>query len=306
MNCSSHECEYESDSCFVHIDDRSVRRGCVKESIDSLFTENGINLIDDCRDKFTCQLCSDRDNCNDMNIIVESCIECHTDANLNCTYEPNKEMSKTCPLTVIPSGCYLRKSGLSNIQRGCLSNLDENERGQCLKDPSICKTCVGNDCNMEMKFQSCYICDSSVDGEKCRRIAQDTKMKLCRNYLSECFISVENNTILRGCLGEEMPAESCISRKCKTCSRVSDCNRENIQAEMCIACDSETDSTCQKNATPFANQTCALSVNPEGCYHQISVDGRHERGNFFFILHSFFILNYYLLLQNIRLREQCK
>ncbi|XP_055308469.1 proprotein convertase subtilisin/kexin type 5-like [Sitodiplosis mosellana] len=277
-NYISHECEYVSDSCFVHIANQTtVRRGCLKESIQSLFSE-GINLIDDCKDKYTCQLCLDRDDCNNIEVRDESCIDCQTETDLNCTHELNEKMSRTCQRSVEPRGCYLRKASLSNIQRGCLSDLDEDEREICLKEGSKCKTCVGNNCNLEMKFQSCYVCDTNVDGENCKSNVPDTMTKLCQNHLAECFINVENNTVSRGCLGEDMPEESCTSGKCSKCSRLSDCNGENIHAEMCITCDSATDPACQTNATHFANQACPLSAGPEGCYHHIGADGHHIRG----------------------------
>lgn len=279
-NCSSQSCEQESDSCFVHIADKIVRRGCLKESILPLFSEKEINLISDCKDKNKCQLCSYRDNCNNLEITDETCIDCHTETNMNCSYVPDEKMSKICPLSLEPRGCYLRKLGLANIQRGCMSELDEDDHEFCLNKGSKCKTCIGNDCNLKIKFQSCHSCDSTVDGEKCVSSSRDTNTKLCSNYLADCFINVENNIVTRGCLGEDMPEENCTLGKCKTCKHLADCNSQNIVPEMCISCDSKMDSWCHMNATHFANKTCPLSVGLEGCYHYINADGHHLRGFF--------------------------
>lgn len=280
-NCSSQQCEQASDSCFVHIADKTVRRGCLKESIGPLFTNKEIDLISDCKDKYKCQLCSDRDDCNNIEITDETCIDCQTQTNLNCLYVPDEKMSKICPLSLEPRGCYLQKPGLANIKRGCMSELDVDERKFCLNKGSKCKTCIGNDCNLKIKFQSCHSCDSIVDGEKCVSSGRNTNTKLCTNFLANCFINVDNNTVKRGCLNEDMPEKECTSGKCKTCKRLADCNSENIVAEMCISCDSKTDPMCHMNATYSANKTCPLSAGLEGCYHHISVDGHHIRGIFF-------------------------
>lgn len=287
-DCSSHECEQESDSCFVHIADQTVRKGCLKESIESVFLEKGINLIDDCKDKNTCQLCSDHDNCNNINIDVETCVDCHTETNLNCSYVPDEKMTRTCQLSFEPMGCYLLKPGLTNVKRGCMSELDEDDREICLKEDTKCKTCIGDNCNLEIQFQSCHVCDSSVDGEKCLNQVREINTKLCKNPLSDCFINIDNNNIVsRGCLSEDLPEESCKSGKCKTCSNWTDCNSENITPEVCITCDSMTDSDCKTNATLFANRACPLSFVPEWCYHHIGDNGHHIRGMILEIPHGF-------------------
>lgn len=86
--------------CFIHIENGTVARGCVLEHK---------HLIDDCNSwhSTTCEEC--RGNaCNRRAISIESCIECDSRNDHNCTDHIDDYMRKQCPLTLKPAGCYRR------------------------------------------------------------------------------------------------------------------------------------------------------------------------------------------------------
>lgn len=277
--CYSKECECESDSCFTHISHGIVRRGCLKDSIQSFYFEKKIDLITDCKDKSMCELCSGKNNCNNKDVPAETCIECDSESDINCVHTPNPTMIKECMVSIQPRGCFVQKAVVSNIKRGCISDLNEIEAKKCTREGSTCKSCIGNNCNMDIKFQSCHFCDSSKDNGKCVNNAQETK--ICKDFAAKCFIRVENNTVSRGCLGEDMSEEECFIDNCKICQHLADCNNENIKTEVCISCDSKTDATCKTNATATVNEICPLSINHQGCYHFIDEAEGHQRKGIF-------------------------
>lgn len=257
--CYSKKCENVLDSCFIHVVNGTVRRGCLKDSIATFYLEKDIDLIGDCKDKSMCVLCSDKDNCNDNDILRETCIDCDIQSNPNCSIAPERSMVKECNLLIQPKGCYIQKSGAKNFKRGCISDLNENEAKNCIEQGSTCKSCDGDDCNLGIKFQTCHICNSSYDG-LCTN-SEEIKTKFCKNLSAECFIHIENDIISRGCLGEDLPDVECFLDNCKLCQHSTDCNNEKIETEVCIAYDSKKDTEAN------VHETCPLSIQPEGCYH---------------------------------------
>lgn len=86
--------------CFTRVANETVTRGCVLEH-DS--------LIADCNSWYStaCEECMGN-NCNKQAIRRESCIECNSKVDRNCTANPDDYMRKQCPLALKPAGCYRR------------------------------------------------------------------------------------------------------------------------------------------------------------------------------------------------------
>lgn len=268
--CYSKRCENVLDSCFTHVVDGTVRRGCLKDSIQTFYLEKGIDLIGDCMDKTKCELCSGNDNCNNNDIMQETCIDCDIKSNVNCSIAPDDSMIKECKLVTQPMGCYIQKTAINNFKRGCISDLNESEAKNCIEHGPTCKSCDGDNCNLNITFQSCHICNSSYDGGKCA-ISEELETKFCKNFLAECFIFVENDTVSRGCFAEDLPEEECFLDNCKLCQHSTDCNNKKIENEVCIGYDSRTDKVYE--------EVCPLSIEPEGCYHVIDkADGHKKKG----------------------------
>lgn len=91
-----------TDSCYVHVANGLVRRGCLSEQ----FSE----IEADCKDSNTCELCSEN-TCNTKVIESETCYECDSEVDENCRTQLNATMAITCPLSVSKMGCYRYHDG---------------------------------------------------------------------------------------------------------------------------------------------------------------------------------------------------
>lgn len=86
-----------TDSCYVHVANGLVRRGCLSEQLPEIEA--------DCKNSDTCELCSG-DSCNTKVVESETCYECDSELDENCRTQLNTTMAITCPLSVSKMGCY--------------------------------------------------------------------------------------------------------------------------------------------------------------------------------------------------------
>lgn len=105
--CSAYE-----DECYTYISKFNVSRGCVAEQKPDFRTE-------ECRNPQKCTICpaTDRLDCNNRAIVMETCVDCDTKNGENCYDDLNTFKGKVC--SDIDSkekeGCYL--SIVSQIDR---------------------------------------------------------------------------------------------------------------------------------------------------------------------------------------------
>ena len=259
----SKTCKNYYDECFVHVNNDTITRGCLGES-----AQEGVNFQKDCENKDVCEKCSNEQKCNEKTVDGEFCLTCDSTTDPNCRTNVTFEMRAQCPLAVSPLGCYrFEDDGGEVVKRGCLSGVTQNEMEHCRREGANCKTCLGNDCNAKVSFQQCRSC-SSVDDVKCIRSAGSVPSKVCQNYQDECFVHVTNDTITRGCL-EEVPKfkEDCNNGDlCEKCANDKNCNKNKVDGEFCLTCDSQADSNCRTNVTIGMRTQCPLAVKPLGCY----------------------------------------
>lgn len=256
-------CHDYLDECFTHVRNDVVTRGCLRQTP---------NLIKDCDDEDLCVKCTDKAGCNKKIVDGEFCLTCDSMINPNCRKNVTFGMRTQCTLAVRPLGCYRFEDEGGLVKRGCLSDIQPDEREMCREEDVNCKTCVGNDCNAKITFQQCRVCNST-ESVNCIRAPSLFPVVTCRNYADECFTHVRNDVVVRGCVAESESAvieQDCRKNRVNTdyCDRCADgkCNNHTVDGEFCMTCDSELDPNCRNNLTFEMRTQCTLAVRPMGCY----------------------------------------
>lgn len=138
----------------------------------------------------------------------------------------------------------------------------------CRQQGQFCKTCVGNDCNRQLRFQQCLSCDSATNAD-CFSPNENVSSSVCRNYIDTCITHYDNNRAVRGCSTQRSDLQlSCSNNTslCNTCE-TNNCNNEHIENEYCINCDSEVDANCNTPNSTMAQQCGTdMKLNKMGCY----------------------------------------
>lgn len=276
-------CTEYSDECFLRVSGDSVQRGCMNDLLKIDATET----LPDCNKYTNCEKCSGTSNCNDRQIEMEYCVECSTRGEIatwGCIQFPNDAMSKRCPLNLNKMGCYLWND-IGNVDRGCMSRLDVEQQRKCERNNKECKVCQGDNCNLKIYFQTCFECNSSVDGEDCAHLPSNTRTRTCQGYYNSCYMHLENGVVTRNCTGDDTVAsdEECEKNPdaCQLCSNSDVCNNKPIEKFTCVSCNSTDDVNCGSTVTAdsfryYVNETCPLSIQPQTCYHYSN--GMHQRG----------------------------
>lgn len=274
-------CKRYNDECFIHASNEEVRRGCLShfEANTNITTECGNSDLD------ICEKCSES-LCNSREIEHEHCIVCSSiEGSRSCIDDPSDDMQQQCPLMVKKLGCFLKLDG-NIITRGCVGQLNWEDRIECNDLDVSCKTCIGDGCNKNLKFQQCIECSSTdVDGESCASINSTLKARQCPNDDDHCYTYIQNEIVRRNCTGDDFikSVDDCDSNPehCVSCTGWM-CNQKDVKPEICFSCDSNTDSNCKRLENKQAEE-CPLSVHEHGCYHLIEekTDVHHLRGIYF-------------------------
>lgn len=281
------ECDHYDDKCITIMhNNETVVRGCQKHTaVEQSFCDENPWLCNTC----------ESDNCNTIMTIDKYCYECESKTNPDCATKVDDTMLINCPLAKSP-GCYhlinttgniLKFPALetnrhfedfsliyfladSTVSRGCLANLEDSDIPTCEMNGELCKTCQHSACNLKKSFASC-VTSSVTSGQK----ISGHGTKICDDYDDKCFIHVDKDTVIRGCLHEYV-AQNNISRSSlkdrigravyKTCSSPM-CNDDEIETEFCIHCTSADDPKCKDNVGTKMRKKCNLSDKLKGCYH---------------------------------------
>lgn len=245
----------------MHVQNNIIVRGCLQQNP---------NLANDCRNRDICESCDARGNCNDRIVNGEFCITCDSQLDPNCINNVNFTMRTQCDLSVAGMGCYLFDDGGDILKRGCVTDLIPEERTYCRNQGQFCKTCEGNDCNAQLRYQQCLSCDSMTNPD-CLLPNDNVSSSVCRNYIDTCMTHFENNRAIRGCSSQRTDLQlSCSndSSLCNTCDTGMNCNNGKIEEEFCVTCDSEIDSNCRISPNMTMAQQCGpdVKLNKIGCY----------------------------------------
>lgn len=265
-------CKKYDDSCFVLANDLNiVFRDCLSEYSEK--NEVSINFLSEHHNSTSYEVCSEP-LCNDHDIQPFYCLSCDSRYDGNCMNTSSSER-KRCSLEVNPSGCYHFDG--NHIERGCITDLDEEKRELCESDSETCKKCIGNECNSKAVFQKCL----ATDGEGFNN-------KTCKRYTDECFIHVSDNNVRRGCVsdliespidGIDIVADCENDEICEKCSDRNNCNDREIEGEYCLVCTSTDDLFCLHYPESLnASEQCPLTLKQIGCYLQQDGFWYAERG----------------------------
>lgn len=156
------------------------------------------------------------------------------------------------------------------MKRGCISDIIVAEQEMCRGNRDFCKTCMGNDCNRELNYRTCYACNSLTDAN-CITPNASTPKKICQNYFDQCLTHIEGDNVIRGCADEHVGlVTGCAeNEKCELCAEGEYCNAKNVAQEHCYTCDSEVDANCREQLNPAMSTPCneeGLSLTRQGCY----------------------------------------
>lgn len=290
-------CREYLDYCVTHVQNDTVLRGCLKE-----LTKDPIVLAH-CSatngDPKYCSSCRTADNatttCNSAVVDGEFCLKCDSAIDPACrggTPALNHTHRVQCPLSEHRRGCYLLDFGEGDVKRGCVADLTALEEVVCQDgnngNGTLCKTCIGDDCNRKPQFQLCRHC-SSTDRLACIRSPLAVPLATCKSYTDTCFVHARNGVVTRGCRQEHLPADDAGNRSvaaddcavadsgaagpkagvCTTCSAPDrDCNNRLVDGEFCIECDSAVDARCLNATVHSMHRQCPLAAAARGCYLQ--------------------------------------
>lgn len=121
-----------------------LKRGCA-DAVDAPNCDS-LKVGDSC-DKCT------KDLCNSAQLTFDRCASCDSTVDLNCKSASALTPIVECPAPAVTGGgCYLYKSAVGDIRRGCVSTLNRPLLELCSENGSDCKTCAGDECNLKGKF----------------------------------------------------------------------------------------------------------------------------------------------------------
>lgn len=259
-------CNNYNDTCFVHVVDDVINRGCLQEYVAE--KNLPINFLKVRFNSSMYRTCS-TPMCNDDQIEAEFCIACDSNDDENCRSNVTTLMRSRCLHSQKPLGCYHYETEDKRVQRGCVSEATEDIQNTCKSDNNLCKTCFGHECNSKSAFQRCLSCDYSQSGPN----PSQCESKICTEYFDECYTHIGGSSVKRGCMSDTYGitgvdwVTDCENKEiCKKCSGISNCNKEPIQEESCIVCDTNTLRHCNIFPDIELSEQCPFKFEPMGCF----------------------------------------
>lgn len=269
------------DKCYVRFDEKLtvVALGCRSEfsnqEADYLLTQKRL---------FICE----GEDCNNIEKLPTSqtCVLCNSRTDGNCAVNPSIVNGQTTCAVLPYTECYSRVLSDGATERGCLSNLYDDEFTSCLNGTSAtCKSCKGNNCNSDIFPEDrlkCHICESTSDSN-CE--ASPNSLATCPSYTSEdtCVTAIRNDITYRGC-SSSLVCDATNPRKCVKCSGEG-CNTVNLAKKQddnygkwqdlpltCLTC---VDSECN-SAETTRSEVCELN-NEQDCMTVFNTNGKVVR-----------------------------
>lgn len=75
----------------------------------------------------------------------------------------------------------------STVVRGCVADLDEVEKENCLLNSETCKTCFDFGCNQKVNFSQYYITNESILNDSPQNDDTKRHRNICSNCNDTCF-----------------------------------------------------------------------------------------------------------------------
>ncbi|XP_038106191.1 proprotein convertase subtilisin/kexin type 5 [Culex quinquefasciatus] len=266
-------CASPSDGkCFTKIlDDGSLQRGCHGELT--------AQEVTDCTGP-TCAICTEDNGCNKGIFPADrlQCHQCKKADSASCSDELTTEVnSKICSIYQADDKCYSRVTAALNFERGCQSDLPDNEKS--CNGLENCFECDGKNCNSLSE-------QTLTESTKCRRCTSDdagcldgtAPAQSCGQTGDSCFVRINNDGKLeRDCLSTlKTDAEKvkCNSDTDKTCISCTEAGCNNQKWRKCHKCEGDA---C-KDEQPGEGEHCTNYKESDKCYERF-LDGTDvERG----------------------------
>lgn len=254
-NVEHNVCDSRFDECYVHSDDGVIfERGCLANAtseIQSKCIPNGR----------TCTTCDGFVNCNKQ--VYEPEI-CHSTNYINGD-------AKECNFSIFPMGCYHFVNGeTGHVERGCVSDLSNEQVEIYSKQRPNYHTCKGHKCNKKESLPACLTCTSNESGDHCTSNFSTVALETCNNYDDVCYTRLNgNNRFERGCLSSISQSESkdCnIGKNCEVCRYGNGCNNRKKFNERCHTLNryNNLETIAPKKSV---SEECPPTWAPKGCYH---------------------------------------
>lgn len=93
------ECASFTDDCYTQVVNNVVTRGCA--------AQGPANLVEQCNDPATCELCGEEQNCNAKPVGADDyCYTCDSRVDANCRDQVDDSMREQCAFSVQALGCF--------------------------------------------------------------------------------------------------------------------------------------------------------------------------------------------------------
>lgn len=251
QNCNS----ISVDQCYTLLDDQKsvVAMGC-KSSLDDDFIDQHLRT----KEIYFC----DGDSCNTFERLLDpkNCLACNSLTNPECaTFGLGAESA--CRIAPYYE-CYQRVLPNGHTERGCLSNLEQDEFIDCLNNNSeSCQSCLGDQCNgglVPKDRLQCYKCDSGSD-PSCASEASLSAACITHVANDVCVSKfASDGSVVRGCQSDVTCDDS---DTCKTC-KGNNCNDDVSTPNTGFSCNVCIDDDC----ADLAAKQCTNPSEKEQCF----------------------------------------
>lgn len=256
---SVRKCVSELNHCYTIHTDNAIQRGCVGAG-DAYFPN--LASIGECKNPDECKVCTDSHLCNDQ-AVTDTCIKCTSSESIaDCS-----TVTKAVPCSLKKhfaesDGCYSKAEDSTTYTRGCMRDLDGNQKKLCQQKNTKCQSCKYPNCNLKETFITpCFECN----GEKNSTCADSTRLASqvdCDDYAKTCATGIDQSGYThRGCFSYNF-LSSLFPNGFKLCPKRL-CNNEifPLSRPKCYQCEGKYECPTLKNLEPSI-----CNIYPDQCF----------------------------------------
>ncbi|XP_053670499.1 uncharacterized protein LOC128720827 [Anopheles nili] len=161
-----------------------------------------------------------------------SCFTCTTFNSTNCLVPDLRNLVTDCgnPSDIGEATCFTRVLG-RDVERGCITSLTQEERDNCnlVNNCQLCANTNDTICNDNIfphGRMRCHQCEGTTNSTCSEEIM--TEPSPCLHFVvdDQCFVQVEENSVVRGCLSQNEGCRN--STTCHVCAGIG-CNSRHFE-----------------------------------------------------------------------------
>lgn len=234
-------------------------RGCASDFANINHCSTTSTSTGDC---FTCE----GDACNSIVYPTSGRLRCYTCKDGDC--DPSEDSLEYCTKYQPDERCASVFDSTLNqvIGRGCVSDLQTEQKATCEQNSTNCLKCAYDKCNKDeskLNTNFCIGC-SSDDDPNCLRENSTLEIRCSTNQCYTRLAEKEDKNygrhIERGCLSDLQAVTECNSASCRSCTG-RNCNNQIFPANR-ISCKSCQSGSCNGGAV---DKICSLYASDEAC-----------------------------------------